>query len=78
MKLILRSSLPPDANFLRNCSVNMLKDSGSRFESFKSHWILQGHTDRENRFIVNEAPVLMRFSLRIIFFFATSYLNAAK
>lgn len=75
VKPVLRTHIPPNANFVGNRFVNVIKDYGSAFERYKSRWILQGHKDREKEFIVNEAPVLMRFSLRILLFLSVSYFD---
>ncbi len=75
VKPVLRPTIPHGANFIGNRCVNVIKDFGSEFERLKSRWILLGYSDREKELIVNEAPVLMRFSLRILFFLFVSLFN---
>ncbi len=75
VKAALRSSLAADANFVGNRFVNVIKDFGSQFEQLKSRWMLLGYSDREKEFTVNEAPVLLRFSHRILFFLAVSHID---
>ena len=72
---VLLSNLPPNSNFIENRFVKVIKDYGSPFERKKSRWILQGHTDREKDSIVNETPVLMRYSVRIILFCTISIVH---
>lgn len=66
VKVVNRSDLPANANFVGNRYVLTIKNPNTIEELFKARWVLLGHHDKLRHLIANDSPMLMRMSLRII------------
>lgn len=65
-EIVKPQDVPRNANIISNRYVLAIKDPGTDSERLKARLILQGHRDQERNNIANDAPVLMRYSIRII------------
>lgn len=67
--------VPTDVNIVRNRFVLAIKDPGTAIEKLKSLCIVQGHQGKQKHVMSHNAPILIRFSLRLIVAMSVIYFD---
>lgn len=65
-KLVLRDYVLKDANILRARLVLSLKDTKMRYPTFKAHFAVQGHRDKEKTAPVHDTTNMRQPSIKIV------------
>lgn len=65
-KIVDKEDVPPSATVLKGRMVRAIKHDAHGHMIRKISLVIQGHLDPEKEFVVNEAPTLLRSSVRIL------------
>ena len=65
-KVVLQEEVPKDANVLNGRFVLTIKNKDTDDELYKARFVVQGHRDRDKKFLVHDSPNLRQSSIRLL------------
>jgi len=72
-EIVQEAAIPRKGTILQSRFVLTIKDSGEKTEYFKARLVILGHIDPEKPRVVNEAPTVLKSSIRLTLSLIAAY-----